>query len=334
MMKKLLLEAPILHLQAGTIVDTDYQTFKGMAKSSTDNWRYHCTYELCPKALTGRHQILQLETMFISFGERPGGMMHDILSAQNTITLAIQVYIEDKACFDRIKLKTGDIVIFDDSRPYNFMTNAQVKLAIVTIRKDRLGEMLPYFLKAIEHNLHDSDGKFFQLLTAIWQAFNTNAPNTNYLQAEDEILLFIKELITFQTPIAPSLTKGEETAYAIREQIYHHMDGNIKVEALANQYGISERSLQNSFKALFGFTPTLFIRLLKLNLIRHDLSYNCGANTTISTVAYKWGMFHMGRFSQYYKALFEELPSETLARRIEDEKAFTGECVARQEEWI
>jgi AraC-like DNA-binding protein len=331
-MNKKLLQAPPLVLKAGTFIDKKYQTYNEMSKSSTDNWKYHCTYELCPKALTGRHQVLQLETMFISFGERPGGMMHDVLSAQNTVTFAVQVYLEDKACFDRLKLQTGDILVFDDTKPYNYMTNAKVELAIVTIRKGRLGGMLPTILTALVHKYRDVDGKFSQLLSEIWQSFTSDSPSTDYCDVEEKILAFVHNLVNTQIPIAPYLTKGEEVSYAIREELYHHMDGNIKIEDLVKRYGISERNLQNSFKALFGFTPKLFMRLLKLNLIRHDLSYICGANTSISEVAHKWGMLHMGRFGQYYKALFEETPSETLKRRFDDEKAFTGECVERQEE--
>ena len=110
------------------------------------------------------------------------------------------------------------------------------------------------------------------------------------------------------------------------------MDGNIKVEDLARQYRVSERNLQISFKALFGFMPKLFIRNLKLNLVRHDLFHEKTEETTVLKVANKWGFSHMGRFSQYYKELFEESPSTTLQRSFDYEKTFTGECVTRQEE--
>ena len=41
-----------------------------MAESSTENWEYHCTYELRPNALKGKHQILSLENMLISLGTK------------------------------------------------------------------------------------------------------------------------------------------------------------------------------------------------------------------------------------------------------------------------
>ncbi len=40
----------------------------------------------------------------------------------------------------------------------------------------------------------------------------------------------------------------------------------------------------------------------------------------------------MGYFSKYYTELFEENPSETLKRSFSHTRAFTGECMERQEE--
>ncbi len=157
-MKKLQLKAPPLILRAGYFVDEEYQTYNEMVETSTQNWKYHCTYELRPKALTGRHQILSLENMLISLGERPGGMMHDILSAQDSISFAVQVYVEDKAIFDRMKLISGDIMVFDDSKPYNFMTNKRIELAVVTICNLMLRQLRTF--------------QFFHLLISSIQSLN------------------------------------------------------------------------------------------------------------------------------------------------------------------
>lgn len=331
-MKKIELTPPPLILKAGTVIEEEYTTYKEMQQSSTSNWEFNCTYELRPKALTGRHQTIQLETMFISLVQRPGGMMHDALSAKDTISLVIHMDIEDKACSDRLKLKKNDILIIDDKKAYNYITNASISLAIVTISNARLGDMHPFFLEKAIHKLVDTDGALAHASKNIWKDFTCATPSKNFKAAEEEILSIIRKIVQTQKPIAPNLTKGEEAAYAIREKVYHHMDGNLKIEDLVKEYDVSEKNLQNSFKALFGFTPKVFMRNMKLNLIRHDLSFETTTETTVIKIAHKWGFFHMGRFSNYYKELFEEAPSETLKRAFEHDKAFTGECVERQEE--
>ncbi len=331
-MKKLELKAPPLELQAGFFVDQDYQTYNEMAESSTGNWEYHCTYELRPKALTGKHQILSLENMLVSLGKRPGGMMHDVLSAEGSITLGVQDYLEDKATFDRMKLSHGDIIVFDDSTAYNYMTNKKVDLAVITIRREAFGDMLPFYEAACLHKLVDTGGKLGMLLNKICEDFTAPIPSTDFEEAEKEILMLLRSISREQKPQAPLLSNGEKIAYDIRKQLYRHMDGNLKVSDLAKQYNISEKGLQNSFKSLFGFTPKLFMRQLKLNLVRHELSHNIGKESTVMRVAHKWGFLHMGRFSQYYTELFEENPSATLQRSFDDAKASSDECVVRQEE--
>ena len=117
-MEKVKQTAPTLTLNAGSFVEEQYQNYNEMAKSSTENWDYKCTYELRPHALTGLYQILQLENMMISLVVRPGGMMHDVLSAKESISFAVHIDLEDKACLGRMKCQTGDIVLFDDAKPY------------------------------------------------------------------------------------------------------------------------------------------------------------------------------------------------------------------------
>ena len=333
-MKKIALKPPPLTLHAGTFLEEQYKTYKEMVQSSSSNWDFNCTYELRPKALTGLHQIIQLETMFIGLATRPGGMMHDALSAKDTISLVIHIELEDKACCDRLKLAQGDIVIIDDKKAYNYLTNAHVSLAIITIANDRLGDMYSFFSGKAIHKLIDTNGALGRVSRKIWKDFTSSNPSKDFKGAEEEILSILRKIVQTQEPIAPTLSKGEEIAYLIREQVYQHMDGNLKIKDLTEQYQISEKNLQNSFKSLFGFTPKMFIRNLKLNLIRHDLSHNTTAETTVIKIAHKWGFFHMGHFSQYYKALFEETPSETLQRAFDHDKAFTGECVVRQEELL
>jgi AraC-like DNA-binding protein len=270
--------------------------------------------------------------MLISLGERPGGMMHDVLSAEGTITLGVQCYVEDKSTFDTLKLQTGDILIFDDSKAYNYMSNKKVELAVVTIRREVFGEMLPLFSALCLHTIIDTEEKLETLIKETWETFTGTNPSTDFKGAETKILTLLNTLITQQKPQPSLLSNSEKIAYTIRKQLYEHMDGNLKVSDLAKQYSISERGLQNAFKSLFGFTPKLFMRQLKLNLVRHELSHDVIEKTTVMRVAHKWGFTHMGRFSKYYTELFEENPSETLKRSFNHAKAFTGKCVERQEE--
>ena len=326
-----------LTLTEGYFSDKEYNSYDMMSEG-IDNWEQVCPYQLLPCTPNGRHQILQLHSMQISYGERNGGTMHNAGATANTLTIGVVEACAGKACFGHLKIQTGDILFFDDSHPHNFVTNDTIQFIAVTIQKSSLGSRLSKLSKALDLCIKDTDTRFVTTLREIWKRF-TASPHekkdtASYQEAEEEILTVVMELLSEQTPAKPKLTSGERIALTIRDQVFHHMDGDISIGSLAKEYEVSEQTLQNSFKSLFGFTPKLFLRQLKLNIVRQELQKNDPVQKTVSKVALKWGFRHMGRFSAYYTELFGENPSQTLKNMQADEKSLTEACVLRQEEMV
>jgi AraC-like DNA-binding protein len=78
--------------------------------------------------------------------------------------------------------------------------------------------------------------------------------------------------------------------------------------------GVSLRQLQHAFKTYTGMAPTQWLRLRRLNSARRELLSCTPTQTTVAEVAMNWSFWHLGRFSSSYRALFKELPSDTLKR--------------------
>ena len=322
-----------LALQEGFYLEHTYDNYEGLAESSK-NWKYNCTFQLKPNALSGYHRILQLQTMQLGYAKGPGGVMQDSYSALDCITVAVIEKCRDKACYHRTKLHTGDIIFFDDARPYNFISNDIISYTVINIPKKRLQSIQADLSTIINHTIHDTDDRFLKMVNEIWDwgKEDSDKKTEKYRETEEKILLTLKELLETQTPTICKLTKGEESALAIRDQVYAHMDGKINIESLAKQHNVSERTLQLSCKSLFGFSPSMLLRQMKLNLVYRDLKEADVQSETVSRIAQKWGFNHMGRFSNYYTELFGENPSQTLKRPHKDENTMAGECVERQEE--
>ena len=324
-----------LVLQEGFFLDKHFANYE-MLNETAKNWSFNCTYQLKPNALSGRHRILQLNTMQLGYAVRSGGRMDDSYSAQGHITVAVIDTCHDKACFHRTKLHTGDIIFFDDSQPYNFLSNEEISFAVINIPTEMLQSIWPDLSLLLNHVIKDTNDIFLKLVYQIWDSLTNNSDESIephvYKDTEDEILSTLNELLKTQTPNLPKLTKGEETALAIRNQVYLHMDGKIDIATLAKQHDVSERTLQKSFKSLFGFSPTTFLRNMKLNLVYRDLKYADPKVEKVSQIAQKWGFMHMGRFSKYYTELFGENPSQTLKTSVINENTMADECVERQEE--
>ena len=72
----------------------------------------------------------------------------------------------------------------------------------------------------------------------------------------------------------------------------------MSIQSLTEQFKISDKTLENSFKSLFGITPKRFIDLLKLNRAHEDLQLATTQMTNVSDIATKWGFSHFGRFAK------------------------------------
>lgn len=89
-------------------------------------------------------------------------------------------------------------------------------------------------------------------------------------------------------------------------------DRNLTIEDLCAETKASERVLRCAFQEMTGHSPSLFLRNHRLHKARRMLLDQASA---VKEAAYSCGFTEMGRFSGYYRKLFGENPSETLADR-------------------
>ena len=84
--------------------------------------------------------------------------------------------------------------------------------------------------------------------------------------------------------------------------------------SLATELHLSVRALQAGFKRDVGMTPMGYLRMVRLRRAQVALREANPAETTVKEVAVSLGLLHQGRFAVSYRALFGEMPSETLRR--------------------
>ena len=326
-----------LELREGFFLDKYYENYQTMdSNANSSNWKYNCTYQLLPNAIAGHHQILHLTNMQVAYSRREGGMMQDIHLADETISIAVMEDCVDKVCFYRTKLKSGDIIFFDGGRSFNLLTNNTMQFRIMTVKKSALGSLLPILTSALHKTIKDSDSLLSITLKETWECFSSgiSKDKKDFHDAQIKIFQVLQKLLKEQTPTLQKLTKGEETALKIRKQVYNHMDAKINIQSLSKQHNITEKTMQNSFKSLFGFTPNKFLRHMKLNLVYHDIKHSNPNKITVQKIANRWGFLHMGHFNKYYTELFIENPSKTLIKNFNKDTIITNNCVNRQDEII
>jgi len=97
-----------------------------------------------------------------------------------------------------------------------------------------------------------------------------------------------------------------------------NLNRSLSVGDMASACGVSERTLRNVFMDYYQVAPLRYFQLQKLHQIHRALRAAEPRGVTVSAVLAQHGEYEFGRFAQRYRAVFGELPSETLATPTSD----------------
>lgn len=116
-----------------------------------------------------------------------------------------------------------------------------------------------------------------------------------------------------RTRLPVSAAARQRIVRAARQYMASHADEVITVPDLCEATAASRRALQYAFEDVLHLSPVAYLRMMRLNRVRHDLLAEPRAG--VGDVAARWGFWHLSRFAADYRAMFGELPSATAARR-------------------
>lgn len=127
----------------------------------------------------------------------------------------------------------------------------------------------------------------------------------------------LEELIQMMTD--PNCNHAQSMGSSVRSFIVekcHRMtlsDSNNapSVENLCERLRVSRRTMQNSFRSVAETTPVNYIRSIRLNGVRRELTSTATTELSIGDAAARWGFYHLSHFASDYQDLFGELPSHT-----------------------
>ena len=126
-----------------------------------------------------------------------------------------------------------------------------------------------------------------------------------------------------QSCAAAAPTRASQLALADRacRAVAVRLDEPLTVADLCQMLGVSLRTLQNCFQATWGMGPLQWLTTLRLNAVRRRLRQAA----SVTEAATEFGFWHFGRFAGDYRALFGELPSQTLQRHRQPQ-AHVDQC--------
>ena len=98
------------------------------------------------------------------------------------------------------------------------------------------------------------------------------------------------------------------------EVLAEHISQPLNIPELSELTGASERVLRSCCAQFLGITPSRYVLLRRLKLVRIALREADPDAANIAELARRYGFAELGRFTTTYQAAFGETPSTTLRR--------------------
>lgn len=225
---------------------------------------------------------------------------------------------------DSISLPAGHVLLINPEEPIDLTYSEDCEKFIVRVPSTLFNEaciehrwfkpnesvkfnQTPYKFEEIDSLLY--------LLKLLCEESESGAATPQMLQhynrvVASKLMTMFKHNVPLETPSLHSISF---------ERLVQYIDDNIKrdisAEELATYSHLSLRSLYLLFEKNAKMTPMNFIRQKKLERVYATLIDPSSRMANVTAVALEYGFTHLGRFSEFYKATFGMLPSESLKKR-------------------
>jgi AraC family ethanolamine operon transcriptional activator len=109
----------------------------------------------------------------------------------------------------------------------------------------------------------------------------------------------------------PKFLKRSLLVREVEAYLLNHLAHPITLQELCQLFHTSKTPLTYGFQEVVGMSPLAYLKILRLHAIRRVLK-SASPQSKLVPLMHQFGFWHPGRFSQDYKTLFGESPSETL----------------------
>jgi AraC family ethanolamine operon transcriptional activator len=130
------------------------------------------------------------------------------------------------------------------------------------------------------------------------------------------VRLMVRALVSARLPhhARAGLNRQRQLIRKAEDYAAHLSEQPLRIGQLCREIDVSERTLRDAFYKVTDTSPLAYLKTRRLNRVYRGLRSVDADEVLIKQVAVANGFTHLGQFSQDYKQLFGELPSETLQR--------------------
>lgn len=256
-------------------------------------------------------------------------LREQIVPPRNHVVLALPLSVEPGSVFAGRPLERDSLMLLGSQAEYDVISAGELDLIGLSVDRTLLESRLPAAKlewlerKAQERNIElpvDVAAAIRQMLLAICGEFEDGAPHLDDPQAEQELLsstltqAVILAMAAEREGAPLTIPRRSETRQRVVKRAVDFMRANLEEEIgipeICAAAFASRRTLQYCFEEFMHTTPQAYLRALRLNEARRALKAR--SQPPITELATTLGFSSASHFTRHYKAMFDELPSETL----------------------
>jgi AraC family ethanolamine operon transcriptional activator len=243
-----------------------------------------------------------------------------------TIAIGIPLSNLQNGFFCGAACEHNAIHVYSGKQGFEFISPQNLMIGLIVMNRDKLFRLLSaddqYFLNLQCKQAHIARIPYpaylnlANFLKTTFQNLKSQPTLANNQLFKDEVtacaIQLVCDSLLSKSETSPDVLrhKSWEVLTVTREMINLRQDNPISVAELCESLDMSRRSLQYHFKQTLHTSPVAFLRAERLNAVRHMFK----TANSVTEAATHWGFWHFGHFSQEYKKMFGELPSETFKR--------------------
>ena len=260
----------------------------------------------------GKIKRVILPDIIIDHGEYNLKLIAQGAFSPNTVTLMIIHRMDEIGKVCGADLIGGSLIVLPVYADAEFTIPPHTSWTAINVPKAHLAK---YGLKVDTTKLFTLDKKSFfqfsQTYSRLEKQLSEGKESQEVLQ--DMILShFIQTIESLDNKLELRYSDGYLMALNVRDYITEHIDEPVQMYKLCQLTNKSVRTIEITFKQVFNLTVRDYHSCYRLSLVRQTLIHD--KNISVSNAALQYGYFHLGRFSNNYKKLFGELPSQTLRK--------------------
>jgi AraC family ethanolamine operon transcriptional activator len=266
----------------------------------------------------------------IDIGEFSVGMRSRGVQSDHRISIGMLTGCTDKVTQWSREMHSGDVMVSPPGGEHDARYHGGASFAAISLS---LADICSFF--ASEPRMQDANSWRRNIFHAASQSNGLLLPRLNGLLArlQDQNVALTREAAQFwrrsiieamTATVLLNIPADEErsllSASKMVTKVEDYLDRSgmapVHISQICGDLNVSRRTLHRAFHDVLGMGPVAFLQHRRLCSIHSVLRYSDPTTTTIADVALQHGYLNLGRFSGYYRALFDEYPSQTFGQRF------------------